>query len=130
MAKILFLLAGGAVGTGLRYYVSGLAYRVFDWTFPIGTFAVNVLGSFIIGLLWGFFEEGNLYLSPNMRTFLFIGVLGGFTTFSSYMLETLNLFRGGETKLALYNLLANNIAGMVLVIVGFILAREIFAILK
>ena len=130
MAKILFLLAGGAIGTGLRYYVSGLAYRVFDWTFPIGTFAVNVLGSFLIGLLWGLFDEGNLYLSPNIRTFLFIGILGGFTTFSTYMLETLNLFRDGETKLALYNLLANNIGGLIVVILGFLLAREIVTLLK
>ena len=130
MTKILFLLAGGAIGTGLRYYISGLAYRVFEWTFPVGTFAVNVLGSFFIGLLWGLFEEGHLNISPNIRTFLFIGILGGFTTFSSYMLETLNLFRDGETRLAFYNLLANNVAGFVFVFTGYFLAREIFIILK
>ncbi len=130
MTKILFLLAGGAIGTGLRYYISGLAYRVFEWTFPVGTFAVNVLGSFFIGLLWGLFEEGHLNMSPNIRTFLFIGILGGFTTFSSYMLETLNLFRDGETRLAFYNLLANNVAGFVFVFTGYFLAREIFIILK
>jgi CrcB protein len=130
MTKVLFLLAGGAIGTGLRYYISGLAYRVFDWTFPVGTFVVNVFGSFVIGLLWGLFEEGHLNISPNIRTFLFIGILGGFTTFSSYMLETLNLFRDGETRLAFYNLLANNIIGIVLVFTGYLVAREIITILK
>ncbi len=121
MTKILFVLIGGAIGSYLRYSVSGYAYKVFDWIFPIGTLVVNLIGSFIIGLLWGIFESSNL--SPNVRVFLFIGILGGFTTFSSYMLETLNLYRDGEVRLALYNLLANNIIGLLMVIGGFFISK-------
>jgi len=130
MMKILFILAGGALGSYLRYAVSGLAYRWFDWTFPIGTFFVNVIGSFLIGLLWGIFEEGNINVTSGFRSFLFIGILGGFTTFSSYMLETLNLLRDGETRVAIYNLLANNVVGLLLVVLGFMIARSIVYLLK
>lgn len=128
MTKILFILVGGAIGTFLRYAVSGWSYKLFDWIFPIGTLVVNLIGSFIIGLLWGVFESSNL--SPNIRIFLFVGILGGFTTFSSYMLETLNLYREGEVKLALYNLLANNIIGLFMVIGGFFLSKLFVGQLK
>jgi CrcB protein len=96
--------------------------------FPWGTLLVNMVGSFIIGLLWGVFETGNL--STNVRNFIFIGVLGGFTTFSTFALESLNLFRDGEMKLALSNLLVSNILGVTLVFVGFLLARYIINFLK
>jgi CrcB protein len=96
--------------------------------FPWGTLLVNMMGSFIIGLLWGVFETGNL--STNVRNFIFIGVLGGFTTFSTFALESLNLFRDGEMKLALSNLLVSNILGVTLVFVGFLLARYIINFLK
>ncbi len=128
MIKYIYLLAGGALGTYLRYYISGLSYKWFDWTFPAGTLAVNLIGSFFIGLLWGVFESMNM--NPNIRIFLFVGVLGGFTTFSSFMLETLNLYRDGEIKLAVYNLLANNIFGIILVVAGFLLSKIILATLK
>jgi len=128
MAKIIYILLGGAIGTYLRYAVSGFSYKLFDWIFPVGTLAVNLIGSFFIGLLWGIFESTNL--SPNIRVFLFIGILGGFTTFSSYMLETLNLYRDGEVRLALYNLLANNIFGLLMVIGGFFLSKLLIGQLK
>jgi CrcB protein len=118
-------MAGGAIGSYLRYAVSGLSYRLFDWTFPVGTLVVNSVGSFIIGFLWAVFEDGNL--SASSRAFLFVGILGGFTTFSTYMLETLNLMRDGETRLALYNLVGSNIVGLVMVVCGFVLARWLLA---
>lgn len=128
MVKIAYILLGGAIGTYLRYAVSGYSYKLFSWIFPIGTLAVNLLGSFVIGLLWGLFEATNL--SPNIRVFLFIGILGGFTTFSSYMLETLNLYRDGEVKLAIFNLMANNILGLIMVIGGFFLSKLLVSQLK
>lgn len=128
MVKIAYILVGGAIGTYLRYAVSGYSYKLFDWIFPIGTLVVNLLGSFVIGLLWGVFESGNM--SPNIRVFLFIGILGGFTTFSSYMLETLNLYRDGEVRLAVINLLANNIFGLIMVIGGFFLSKLLVSQLK
>jgi CrcB protein len=128
MVKIVYILVGGAIGTYLRYAVSGYSYKLFDWIFPIGTLVVNLIGSFLIGLLWGIFEAGNL--SPNIRVFLFIGILGGFTTFSSYMLETLNLYRDGEVRLAIINLFANNIFGLIMVIGGFFLSKLLVGQLK
>ena len=128
MTKFIYLIAGGALGTFLRYYVSGVSYKVFDWTFPVGTLVVNLAGSFFIGLLWGIFESLNM--SPNIRIFLFVGLLGGFTTFSSFMLETLNLYRDGEIKMAVYNILANNIFGIIVVIGGFLLSKFIVQSIK
>ena len=121
MVKILLLISGGAIGTLARYSVSGVVHRWFGSSFPFGTLAVNLIGSLIIGFLWGLFEREAL--TPNIRSFLFIGVLGGFTTFSSFSLETYNLFRDGETKWALVNILANNIVGLLLVFAGLVLAR-------
>lgn len=128
MIKVVYILLGGAIGTYLRYAVSGYSHKLFDWIFPVGTLVVNLLGSFVIGLLWGIFESTNL--SPNIRVFLFIGILGGFTTFSSYMLETLNLYRDGEVRFAIYNLMANNILGLIMVIGGFFLSKLLVGQLK
>jgi CrcB protein len=128
MTKIVLLLAGGATGTVTRYAVSGLTHRYFDGTFPIGTLVVNLIGSFLIGLIWGLWETSNI--SSNTRTFIFIGILGGFTTFSSYTIETLNLFRDGEIKLGLTNILANNIIGLLLVFIGFILGKGLINLTK
>jgi fluoride exporter len=119
--KILLLLIGGAFGTLARYFVSGLTHRFFNTTFPVGTLMVNLIGSFIIGFIWALWENSNI--SSNIRTFVFIGILGGFTTFSSYSLESLNLFRDGEIKIGLLNILANNVLALVLVFLGFILAK-------
>jgi CrcB protein len=89
---------------------------------------VNVLGSLIIGLLWGIWETANI--SSHMRTFIFIGILGGFTTFSTYSLETLNLFREGEVKMAIVNILANNILGILMVFAGFFAARSLINLIR
>lgn len=124
MIKLLLLLAGGALGTIARYMVSALPHRFADSIFPWGTLTVNALGSFIIGFLWGIFEWRDI--SPQTRTFVFIGILGGFTTFSTYALETLNLFREGDIKTALLNILANNILAIGLVFSGFFISKNIF----
>jgi CrcB protein len=128
MAKILFLAAGGAIGTLLRYSLSGLTYKFFDSVFPWGTLLVNLAGSFAIGLLWGFFDIENL--SSNIRNFIFIGILGGFTTFSTFALENFSLFRDGEIKLALSNIIASNIVGIILVFAGYLLSRHIINIIR
>jgi fluoride exporter len=128
LIKYIYLLAGGALGTWLRYAMSGWAYQVFGWTFPIGTLVVNAAGSFAIGLLWGLAE--NTAFSPNMRVFLFTGLLGGYTTFSTYMLESMNLLRDGETRLALINLVGSNVLGIILVFAGYFLVRYLPDLLK
>jgi fluoride exporter len=127
-AKILLLMLGGALGTLSRYLLAGATHRYFDSSFPYGTVAVNLLGSFIIGFLWGLWE--NTTVHPNLRTFSFIGFLGGFTTFSTFALESLNLFRDGEYKLGILNILIQNIGGLLLAILGFILARAIHQLIQ
>ena len=122
------LAAGGALGTVLRYSVSGLAQRSAIGMFPWGTLAVNLTGSFLIGLLWGIFEVQNI--SSNFRTFLFVGILGGFTTFSTFALESLNLMRDGEIKIALTNVIASNILGILLVFGGVIASKYIINLVR
>ncbi len=126
--KILLLLTGGALGTLARYSLAGLTHKIYEGIFPLGTLMVNITGSFFIGLLWGLLDTENL--TSNTRTFVFIGLFGGFTTFSSYTLESLNLFRDGDIKLALINVLANNIIGLLLVFAGFIAARGLLSIFR
>ena len=128
MTKIITLIIGGAMGTLLRYYVSGLSHKYFYGIFPLGTLVVNLVGSFVIGLIWGLLEIENI--SPVLRTFLFIGVLGGFTTFSTFTLESFNLIRDGEMKFAIANILANNVLGILLVFIGFSMARSLINIIR
>jgi CrcB protein len=122
MTKLLLIALGGALGSLARYGVSSIADEKYTGLFPIGTLAVNLTGSFIIGLLWGM--ANGLSIHPNIMAFLFVGLLGGFTTFSSYSLETLNLLRDGDYKLAMYSVLLNNVAGILLAFIGLMLAKQ------
>lgn len=119
--KLLLLGAGGAIGTLLRYGISDLTHRLVGVAFPWGTFVVNVVGCFVIGLLWSVSEYTTF--SPSLRLFLFTGTLGAFTTFSTYGLETFNLLRDGEIMLGATNLLLHNVIGLAAVVGGFVLAR-------
>ncbi|RMG52297.1 MAG: fluoride efflux transporter CrcB [Acidobacteria bacterium] len=119
--KLLSVIAGGGLGALLRYIVSGATYKALGSTFPWGTLMVNLVGSFLIGLLWALSER--VIMPPHLRTFLFIGVLGAFTTFSTYSLETAHLLREGEFGLALWNLMLSNGLGIILVLVGFTASR-------
>lgn len=123
MNKILALIIGGASGTLLRYWISGYAYRLFEGVFPWGTLLVNLLGSLLIGFCWGLFERGSI--SVNFRLFLFVGLFGGFTTFSSFTLESLNLIKTGNVKFTLIYILASNILGLLFVYLGYIFARTL-----
>jgi CrcB protein len=97
MTNYLIVAVGSAVGGLARYGLSGVAGRWFGETFPWGTMLVNVAGSLIIGFVATLVEpDGRLLVGPDARVFLMIGLLGGFTTFSSFSLETLNLARDGE----------------------------------
>ena len=82
MIKVLLIAAGGAAGTLLRYWMSGLAYKFGGEAFPWGTLVVNLIGAFFIGLLWGLTAHSSL--SSQLRAMLFIGLFGGFTTFSTF----------------------------------------------
>ena len=118
METIIFVAIGGALGSVFRYLLS-------TWTqvisksidFPYGTLAVNLLGCFVIGFLAQLAEARGVFASES-RAFVFIGILGGFTTFSSFGNETINLLRDGETLNALANVGANVIFGLILVWLG------------
>ncbi len=103
LRMIALVAAGGAVGSVARYAVTGALTRS---NFPWGTFAVNFSGTFLLCLMFFSFLEGG-YLGPDTRTFLFIGVFGGFTTFSTFSLETVSLFAEGQTSLAAWNIVLN-----------------------
>ena len=125
MQPTLFLLVflGGGLGSVLRFLMSTTVQKFFSGaSFPFGTFSVNMLGCLVIGALGGMAESKGVF-TTELRAFLFIGILGGFTTFSSFGFETFNLFRDGEIAYALLNGLGQLAIGFVLVWLGFILGR-------
>lgn len=122
--KILFIFIGGGIGTILRYLISLLSTQLFQTTFPIGTLLVNSLGGFLIGFFWHIFEIS--LISANVRTFLFVGLLGGLTTFSAFSLESFHMLRDNQLKLFLVNVLLNNALSILLVIAGYSLSKIIF----
>lgn len=90
-------MLGGAIGSALRYALSTWVAETVPSTFPWGTLAVNILGSFVIGLFMGLAQdEGVWWASPNVRAFVVIGILGGFTTFSAFSLQTVLLIQNGH----------------------------------
>ncbi len=121
-----WIAVGSALGGMARYFFSGVAARLIGETFPWGTLIVNITGSFIIGLsftLTG--PDGRLLVSPTVRQFVMVGFCGGYTTFSSFSLQTLNLIRDGEMVLAGTNVVASVLLCMLAVWLGHIAAAEI-----
>ena len=115
--KYLVIIIGSGTGGLARYLLSRWVYSLSSGGFPIGTLVVNLSGCFIIGFLTGLFEHW--VISPNMRLFLFVGFLGGFTTFSTFGLETFNLLKESEIRLALSNFLFSGVFGVALVFAGY-----------
>jgi CrcB protein len=124
MQKTIFIAVAGLVGTLIRYWLSGFVARQYGETFPWGTLAVNLIGSFLAGALYHLAEERFL-LPPTLRTVIFIGLLGGFTTFSSYGLQTFTLLRDGQLGLATLNIAVSNVLGLLLVWVGYVVFKAI-----
>jgi fluoride exporter len=100
--NLILVFVGGGIGATARYGLQGAVYRLTGAGFPYGTLAVNVVGSFLIGFLMTSFEE-RFMVNPSLRVFLTIGILGGFTTFSSFSYETMALLRDGSYGLGLVN---------------------------
>jgi CrcB protein len=123
MLKILLIGLGGFLGSISRYLVGGLVHKVFPFTvFPYGTLVVNVLGCLLIGFTVGLVEIRQMF-RPEIRLFLLIGVLGGFTTFSTFSYETFALARDGETVRAGMNVFLHIAVGFGAVWFGNILSR-------
>ena len=110
---------GGAIGSLARHGVNAAFALMFARPVPYATAAVNVTGSIVIGVLTGLLASGRLTMSPNMRAFVFVGLLGGFTTFSSFMLDTLTLTHGGDHALAMSNIIGQVGVGLLAVYAGY-----------
>ena len=122
MQKTIFIAVAGLIGTLLRYWLSGAVARQYGETFPWGTMAVNLIGCLITGAVF-FLTEERFLISPAVRTVILIGLLGGFTTFSAYGLQTFTLLREGQFGLATLNVVTSNILGLFMVWVGYVLGR-------
>ena len=124
MTKYLAVLAGGAFGTGLRYFLSTFIYSVIrEPTFPYANLVINVSGSFALGLLTELFAE-RLLVSPTVRVAVLTGILGGYTTFSSFSYETYSLLRDGEMWRAILNAVGSVLLGLIAVWLGVRLAQQ------
>lgn len=128
MSNLVYIAAGGVIGALLRYAVTGAVFRLVPGAFPWGTLLVNISGCFAIGAVWHLFE--GLYITPHMRLFLMVGLLGAYTTFSSFGLETINLLREGEVGYALFYVIASNVAGIAAVYAGILATRGLTGILR
>lgn len=120
--QLLSIALGGAIGAVLRALVSVWIPAEFPWA----TFVVNVVGSLIIGFIFGL-ETTHLTLHPHLRVLLTTGFCGALTTFSTFSYQTLSLFNSGQTSLALANIALNVLITLVAVMVGLKMATTIFA---
>ncbi len=125
MVKILYIGCGGFVGASLRYLIGGWVHRLIDkpWL-PYGTFAVNMLGCLLIGMIMGL-SESRQFLTPEARLFIVTGVLGSLTTFSTYAFESFNLYRDGELAASLVNIGLHVLVGLLFVALGVALSRAL-----
>ena len=104
MLNYLWVMIGGALGTGARFWLSGVVAQRAGEFFPLGTLIVNVTGSFAIGIFAAIADpQGPFLVSPRLRQFFMIGVCGGYTTFSSFSLQTLDLVQEGDWLKAALN---------------------------
>ena len=113
------VLIGGALGSAARHGMNLIAPRLFGAATPYATAAVNMIGALLIGILAGALSAQRLSLSPTERLLYLTGILGGFTTFSSLMLDSLVLWQSGATTKAAINLVAQLILGCALVLAGY-----------
>ena len=116
MLTYFWIMIGGALGTGARFWASGLVAERFGEVFPLGTLVVNVTGSFIIGFFAALTDpDGPFLVGPRVRQFVMIGLCGGYTTFSSFSLQTLDLAQTGDWLKAGLNIFLS-VAGCLLAV--------------
>ena len=128
LPPLLLVIIGGGIGAGFRYQIGGVALRLLGPTFPYGTLTINILGGFMMGVLAGLLTKPPL-LGPDgepLRLFLGVGVLGGFTTFSTFSLESVNMLNRGQPIMAASYALAS-VIGSVLALYAGLIATRVFA---
>lgn len=123
ITKLMFVALGGGVGSVLRYLMAGWAQNASNALFPIGTLLVNVLGCLAIGVLAGVFA-GPVLIREEYRIALLVGLVGGFTTFSTFGFETVSLLSDGQAGRAVLNVVLSNGLGLVAVWLGYRLAQR------
>lgn len=123
MVKLLVVTGGGALGSAVRYLLGNYIMAQVGAGFPWATFAVNISGSFLIGVVLGLFESGAL--SNEARLLLAVGFLGGYTTFSTFSHETLKLLSSGAVGSVLLNTVGQLCVGLIAVYLGAVLARSL-----
>ena len=116
MKNYVLVIVGGGIGAAARYWVSGIVYRWLPPDFPYGNLAVNISACFLVGFLATFFQDRFL-MTPSLRIFLTIGILGGYSTFSSFSYETVALLQDGAVFSASLNVLAS-VGGCLLATIG------------
>jgi len=124
MQVVLLIAFFGALGCLTRYFLSGWVYNLLGRSFPYGTFAVNIVGAFCIGLIMEFSMRSTL-VSPSLRIGLTIGFLGGLTTFSTFSYETFKLLEDGELLIAMANVLLSVVVCLVFTWVGIVTAKAL-----
>jgi len=124
MTQMMAIAAGGALGALLRYWTSLAVHSRLGSGFPYGTLMVNVLGSLLMGFLYIWLIE-RIAAGATLRAFLLIGVLGAFTTFSTFSMETLNLVEGGQLGKALLNVVVSVTVCITAAALGIIAARQL-----
>jgi|SRR5579864_5118100 len=122
MSALFWVALGSAIGGVGRYWCSGAVARRYGEQFPWGTLFVNVVGSLIIGIFSGLGPDGSNLVEPGIRQFVMAGICGGYTTFSSFSLQTLNLARGGQWIGVWANIIISAATCLVAVWIGFAVA--------
>ncbi len=125
LRTVLIVGTGGFIGSALRYLVQFYVERELNSTFPLGTLIANVVGSFIIGMIFAVAEKGNM-MGSEWRIFLSVGICGGFTTFSAFAYNNFNMIKENLIGQLFLNIGANLVLGILAVYLGVILIRAIF----
>ena len=124
MLTIIAVASGGAIGATLRLLINSTVNKHFAHTLPLGTLAVNLLGSLAIGMLFAYFHL-NDHLSPHVKTFMITGILGALTTYSTFAIESFFLLESGEYIHAFINMALNVFGTILLAGIGYLLVLQI-----
>lgn len=124
ITTIIAVASGGAIGATLRLLINGAVNKHFVHALPLGTLAVNLLGSLLIGMLFAYFHL-NTSITPHMKTFLVTGILGALTTYSTFALESFFLLESGDYMHAFANIALNVFGTILLAGLGYLLILQI-----
>ncbi|NPV77701.1 MAG: fluoride efflux transporter CrcB [Anaerolineae bacterium] len=122
MQKFLIISLGAIIGANLRYWIGGWIARIFGASYPWGTLIINLSGSFILGLFLTLITE-RFFIDPRWRTLVGIGLLGSYTTFSTYTFESVSLILGGQYWAGFLNLFGSAFAGGIMMLFGIYLGK-------